>query len=71
MKMRFRTLNLGFAANQGNGCGHREVVLSLVHRLVRCLFGLLTVLVRADLSKAIELLALRHAFGSASQQYAG
>jgi hypothetical protein len=28
--------------------------------LVRCLFGLLTVLVRSDLSKDVELLVLRH-----------
>ncbi|MFI7706053.1 hypothetical protein [Nonomuraea sp. NPDC049480] len=32
----------------------------LVHRLVRCLFGLLTVLIRADLSKDVELLVLCH-----------
>jgi len=36
------------------------VVLSLLHRLVRCLFGLLAVLVRSDLSKNVELLVLRH-----------
>jgi putative transposase len=36
------------------------VVLSLAYRLVRCLFGLLAVLVRSDLSKDIELLVLRH-----------
>jgi putative transposase len=36
------------------------VVLSLVYRLVRCLFGLLAVLVRSDLSKDAELLVLRH-----------
>jgi putative transposase len=30
------------------------------YRLVRCLFGLLVVLVRSDLSKAVELLVLRH-----------
>jgi len=34
--------------------------LSLVYRLLRCLFGLLTVLVRSDLSKDAELLVLRH-----------
>lgn len=34
--------------------------MSLVHRLVRGLFGLLTVLVRPDLSKDVELLVLRH-----------
>jgi putative transposase len=36
------------------------VLLSLAYRLVRCLFGLLAVLVRSDLSKDIELLVLRH-----------
>lgn len=34
--------------------------MSLVYRLVRCLFGLLAVLVRSDLSKDVELLVLRH-----------
>lgn len=32
----------------------------LVYRLLRCLFGLLAVLVRSDLSKDAELLVLRH-----------
>jgi len=36
------------------------VALSLLYRLVRCLFGLLAVLVRSDLSKDVELLVLRH-----------
>jgi len=36
------------------------VLLSLAYRLVRCLFGLLAVLVRSDLSKDVELLVLRH-----------
>jgi hypothetical protein len=36
------------------------VVLSLLYRLVRGLFGLLAVLVRSDLSKDAELLVLRH-----------
>lgn len=36
------------------------MLLSLVYRLLRCLFGLLTVLVRSDLSKDAELLVLRH-----------
>jgi putative transposase len=35
------------------------VVLSLLYRPVRCLFGLLAVLVRSDLSKDAELLVLR------------
>jgi hypothetical protein len=46
--------------DQNGGGNHRRVLLSLVYRLVRCLFGLLTVLVRADLSKDVELLVLRH-----------
>jgi transposase len=36
------------------------VLLSLVYLMVRCLFGLLAVLVRSDLSKDAELLVLRH-----------
>jgi hypothetical protein len=36
------------------------VLLSLVYRVVRGLFGLLAVLVRSDLSKDAELLVLRH-----------
>jgi len=36
------------------------VLLSFVYRLLRCLFGLLAVLVRSDLSKDVELLVLRH-----------
>ena len=36
------------------------MVLSLVYRLLRCLFGLLAVLVRSDLSKDAELLVLRN-----------
>jgi hypothetical protein len=36
------------------------MLLSVVYRLVRCLFGLLAVLVRSDLSKDAELLVLRH-----------
>jgi hypothetical protein len=35
------------------------VLLSLLHRLVRCLLGLLAVLVRSDLSKDVEFLVLR------------
>jgi hypothetical protein len=45
--------------DQGGGCDHLEVLLSLVYRLVRCLFGLLTVLIRSDLSKDVDLLVLR------------
>ena len=36
------------------------MLLSIVYRLVRCLFGLLAMLVRSDLSKDAELLVLRH-----------
>jgi hypothetical protein len=36
------------------------VLLSLVYLMVRCLFGLLAVLVRSDLSKDAELLVLCH-----------
>jgi putative transposase len=46
--------------DQWRGWDHLGVLLSLVYRLVRCLFGLLAVLVRSDLSKDAELLVLRH-----------
>ena len=36
------------------------MLLSLLYRLMRCLFGLLAGLVRSDLSKDVELLVLRH-----------
>ena len=36
------------------------MLLSFVYRLLRCLFGLLGVLVWSDLSKDAELLVLRH-----------
>jgi putative transposase len=36
------------------------VLLSIVYRWVRCLFGLVAVLVRSDLSKDAEMLVLRH-----------
>jgi putative transposase len=45
--------------DQGGGCDHLEVLLSLTYRLVSGLFGLLTVLIRSDLSKDVELLVLR------------
>jgi putative transposase len=35
-------------------------VLSLVYRLLRCLLGLLAMLVRFELSEDAELLVLRH-----------
>ena len=40
--------------------GPSRVLLLIVYRLVRRLFGLLAVLVRSDLSKDVELLVLRH-----------
>jgi len=40
--------------------GPSRVLLLIVYRLVRRLFGLLAVLVRSDLSKDAELLVLRH-----------
>jgi putative transposase len=46
--------------DQQYGWDHLEVLLSLVYRLLRCLFGLLAVLIRCDLSKDAELLVLRH-----------
>jgi hypothetical protein len=46
--------------DQDGGCDYRDVVLSLVYRLVRGFLGLLTVLVRSDLSKDVDLLVLRH-----------
>jgi putative transposase len=39
---------------------HLEMLLSLLYQLMRCLIGLLAVLVRSDLSKDVELLVLRH-----------
>ena len=38
----------------------RMLLLSILYRLVRCLVGLIAVLVRRDLSKDAELLELRH-----------
>jgi putative transposase len=46
--------------DQGLGWDHLGVLLSIVYRLLRCLLGLLAVLVRSDLSKDAELLVLRH-----------
>ncbi|MFG2084896.1 MULTISPECIES: hypothetical protein [unclassified Spirillospora] len=46
--------------DQQSDWDHLEVLLSLVYRLVRCLLGVLEVLVRSDLSKNAELLVLRH-----------
>jgi putative transposase len=46
--------------DQGRDWEHLGVLLALACRLLRCLFGLLAVLVRSDLSKDAELLVLRH-----------
>jgi hypothetical protein len=46
--------------NQWRGWDHLKVLLLLVYRLVRGLFGLLAALARSDLSKDAELLVLRH-----------
>jgi putative transposase len=46
--------------DQGRGWDHLGVLLSIVYRLVRCLFGLLAVLASSDLSRDAELLVLRH-----------
>jgi putative transposase len=46
--------------DQRRGRDHFGVLLSLVYRLLRCLVGLLAVLIRSDLSKDAELLVLRH-----------
>ena len=45
---------------RAHGWDHRGMLLSLVYRLVRCLFGLVAVLARSDLFKDAELLVLRH-----------
>jgi hypothetical protein len=39
---------------------HGMLLLSISYQLLRCLLGLVTVLVRRDLSKDVELLVLRH-----------
>jgi putative transposase len=46
--------------DQCRGWDHLEVLLSLVYRLIGCLFGLSGGLVRSDLSKDVERLVLRH-----------
>jgi putative transposase len=46
--------------DRGRGWDHLGMQLSIVYRLVRCLLGLLAVLVRSDLSKDAELLVVRH-----------
>jgi hypothetical protein len=47
------------------------VLLSLAYRLLRCLFGLLAVLARSDLSKDAELLVVRHENQALRRQLAG
>jgi putative transposase len=47
------------------------VLLSILYRLIRALFGLLTVIVRSDLSKDVELLVLRHENQVLSRQIQG
>ena len=47
------------------------MLLSLVYHLVRCLIGLMAVLVRSDLSKDAELLVLRHENQVLRRQFAG
>jgi transposase len=57
--------------DQGRGWDHLDVVLTLVYRLMRCLLGLLAVLIRSDLSKDAELLVLRHENQVLRRQLAG
>jgi hypothetical protein len=38
--------------DQRRGWDYLEVLLSLIYRLVRCLFGLLAVLIRSDLYRS-------------------
>ncbi|MGW3347957.1 hypothetical protein ACWDA3_32090 [Nonomuraea rubra] len=47
------------------------MVLSLVYRLARGLFGLLAVLIRSYLSKEVELLVLRHENQMLRRQFSG
>jgi hypothetical protein len=46
-----RVVSWSFAAGSVPGLDHLEVLSPLVYRLMRCLFGLLAVLMRSDLSK--------------------
>jgi hypothetical protein len=57
---RVHAVSCDFAAGSLAWLGPSAMLLSLVCRLVRCLFGLLAALVRSDLSKDAELLVLRH-----------
>ena len=42
------------------GAGSTQVLLSLLYRLIRALFGMPTVIARSGLSRDVELLVLRH-----------
>jgi putative transposase len=57
--------------HQRRGWDHLGVLLSLVYGLVRCLVGLLAVVVRFDLSKDAELLVLRYENQVLRRQLAG
>jgi hypothetical protein len=59
-KTRSHAVIWGFTAGSRSGLAASRVLLSILDRLIRALFGLLTVIVRADLSKDVELLVLRH-----------
>jgi hypothetical protein len=61
-------LSWGFAADQWRRPDHLVVLLSHADRLVRCLVGLLAVLVRSDLSKDGELLVQHRLY---YQEFAG
>jgi putative transposase len=57
--------------DQWRGWNHLGVLLSLACHLLRCLLGLLAVLVRSDLSKDTELLVLRrHLSGRLGRDHA-
>lgn len=49
--------------DQIGGCPHRGVLLTLIYRVVRCLYGLTAVLVRSDASSEAALLVLRRQLG--------
>lgn len=55
-----RAMTWCFAAVQRSFWEHLRVLFSLVYLLVRCLLGLLVTVVRADVTKDVELLVLRH-----------
>jgi putative transposase len=68
---RSRAVSWDLLQDPGGGWDHLEVLLSLAYRLLRCLFGLLAVLVRSDLSKDAELLVLCHENHVLRRQLAG